>query len=293
MKFVPNQVTRVVGRNVLVVQKNSPTILFGAGVVGVVATVVLASRATLKVEEVLTTGQKDLAMVEEVSHANYSKSDQKHDISTIKIRTALGVAKLYAPAVVVGTFSIAALTGSHHIMSKRNAAVTAAYATIEKAFDRYRERVVDELGEEKDLEFRHGSELKIVADPNKKDKDKAVTTVGPFDRSGYERFFDQYNINWQNNADLNLFFIKCQQNWANDRLRARGWVLLNEVYKSLGLEETKAGCVVGWYLNGDGDNYIDFGVFDASNDKARDFVNGRENAILLDFNVDGVIYDKI
>ena len=50
--------------------------------------------------------------------------------------------------------------------------------------------------------------------------------------------------------------------------------------------------VVGWVL-GNGDNCIDFGIWDSANEKARDFVNGREGAILLDFNVDGVIYDLI
>jgi hypothetical protein len=63
----------------------------------------------------------------------------------------------------------------------------------------------------------------------------------------------------------------------------------------LGIDRSKAGSVVGWVITkeGTGDNFIDFGVFDGDNPRARDFVNGREGSILLDFNVDGVIYDKI
>ena len=60
----------------------------------------------------------------------------------------------------------------------------------------------------------------------------------------------------------------------------------------LGIPRSQAGAVVGWVL-GEGDDYIDFGMFDGNNMATRDFVNGYERSILLDFNVDGVIYDLI
>jgi hypothetical protein len=98
------------------------------------------------------------------------------------------------------------------------------------------------------------------------------------------------NPNWQKNSEHNKLFLKCQQSYANDMLQARGHVFLNEVYSWLGLEHSKAGAVVGWVINSDGDNFVDFGIFDPGNSR---FVNGQERSILLDFNVDGVIYDKI
>jgi hypothetical protein len=71
-------------------------------------------------------------------------------------------------------------------------------------------------------------------------------------------------------------------------------VFLNEVYRAIGADHTQAGSVVGWILSDTGDNYIDFGVFNGQDgDRIRDFVNGREGAVLLDFNVDGLIWDKI
>jgi hypothetical protein len=86
-------------------------------------------------------------------------------------------------------------------------------------------------------------------------------------------------------------FIRSQQNYANDLLNARGHVFLNEVYDMLGIERTSAGAVVGW-VRGNGDNEIDFGVLNDLHSGQR-FINGDERSVLLDFNVDGVVYDLI
>jgi hypothetical protein len=91
-----------------------------------------------------------------------------------------------------------------------------------------------------------------------------------------------------------MMFLRQVQNYANDLLRMRGHVFLNEVFSELGLSHTRAGAVVGWRWNKDsGDDYIDFGIWKGRGEEVKDFFNGREGAILLDFNVDGVIADKI
>jgi hypothetical protein len=52
--------------------------------------------------------------------------------------------------------------------------------------------------------------------------------------------------------------------------------------------------MVGWIDGGDGDGYVDFGIYDiAAVNNRREFINGYEPSIILDFNVDGVIWDKI
>lgn len=294
-KYIPPSVTQAVGRQVLKGRKNSPTILFVGGIVGVVATTVLASRATLKLEGVLDDTQKNLdaaKQVSELGRKDYSDDDYKKDVIYIYARATTDVVKLYTPAVLVGFASIAALTGSHHILSKRNAGLTAAYAALDRAFGDYRKRVVDEYGIEKDREFRYELEdRKVIRESD--GKEVTVRRIGPNEPSGYARFFDQLNPNWKNRPEYNLLFIKCQQNWANDVLKARGFIFLNEVYDNLGIEHSSSGAVVGWVIGDDGDNYVDFGIFDGNNAGARDFVNGRNDSILLDFNVDGVIYDKI
>lgn len=298
---VPVAVSSKVGRGLLVSQKHSPTILFGAGVVGVVATAVLTARATLRFEPVIEKTQSDLASAKSVLEDpkfkdQYSERDYQKDVYTIYALAAKSTVKLYAPAVLVGALSIASLGGSHYILSKRNLGLTAAYAVLDKSFKEYRSRVVSEYGEDKDREFRYETEThKTISETPAGPKEIKTVRVGPDTPSGYARFFDELCPSWSREHEYNLLFLRCQQQYANDLLRARGHIFLNEVYDMLGLDRSTAGSVVGWTINNDGsgDNYVDFGVFNGNNPRARDFVNGREGAILLDFNVDGVIYDKI
>lgn len=299
MKFkLPDSVTRAVSRQILIGRKHSPTILFVGGVVGVGATVVTACRATLKLDEVLQDAQADRDTAKEVLGRNldrYTESDYKKDMTVLYIRHAAQVCKLYAPSVAIGVLSIAALTGAHKIQRTRIAGLTAAYSAVSTAFSEYRGRVVSEYGAEKDKELRYGVEEKTVMVEDKNGpKKKSVSTFGDGGGSQYSRIFDEYNKNWSSHIEYNLLFLRAQQNWATDRLRARGHLFLNEVYEELGLEHSKAGAVVGWLYNQGGDDRVDFGIWEGQEMKRiHDFVVGREDGVMLDFNVDGVIYDKI
>lgn len=295
MKLVPIAIGKMVAHQGLLAQKNSPTFLFAGGVVGVVGSTVLACRATLKLQDVLDGAQSDLAtskVVAETKPEEYSEQDRQRDTALIYIRTSMKIVRLYTPAIVLGGASIAALTSSHNQLTRRNAALTAAYAAVEKGFKQYRERVVEKYGEDQDRDFRYGTEKVEIVDPETNRK-KTVVRVGPDGASIYARFFDEYSTSWSKEPEYNLIFLRSQQNYANDMLRARGHVFLNEVYDMLGIKRSEAGSVVGWIMSNRGvsDNYINFGLFDG--EAARDFVNGREGSILLDFNVDGVIFDKI
>jgi hypothetical protein len=301
LKAIKNAVTSKVGRQLLLAQKHSPGLMFAAGVVGVVGTVVLASRATLRVETVLDDFHSDLDDVKTMNNPKYSEKDRQRDQVILYTKLVVNLGKLYGPALLVGMASVAALTGSHVVLNRRIAGVTAAYAALEKGFNAYRERVVKELGLEKDREFRYGFEDRtIVEETDQGPVIKQVHQIGADGASIYARFFDEGSRNYQKSPGYNQIFLQAQQNYANDLLRSRGHVFLNEVYDMLGLERSKAGAVVGWVLNGcerdggpDGDKYIDFGIFEHDIYEAMRFVNGDERSILLDFNVDGVIYDKI
>lgn len=294
MKLVPEVIGRTIARNALLAQKASPEVLLVAGIAGMVGSTVLACRATLKMETVLDEAKDKLETAKTLEHAEYSEKDRSRDISLIYFQSSVKVIRLYAPAIIVGGISIYALTSSNRILTKRNAALTAAYGALERGFSQYRARVVDKYGEEEDRNLRYGSEQVEIVD-EETGKRKTVTRVGPGDPSIYARFFDPVSSSWSKEPEYNMIFLKCQQNYANDLLRSRGHIFLNEVYDMLGLERSKAGAVVGWVLskNGETDNFVNFGVFDGREQVARDFVNGREGAILLDFNVDGVIYDKL
>lgn len=286
--------TRSIGRTSLILKKYSPEILTGVGIATGVAAGVLAVRATLKVEPVIEKIQEDLAKVNDLQE-NSENLDPKV-VANLKGRVygigLLELTKLYWPAVSLGAASIGCIIGAHGIMKKRNAALVVAYNAVEKSFSEYRDRVASKLGEDEEKSIRYDVQENEVVD-EETGKKKVVTTVGSGHISPYAKFFDEYSQYWDRNAEYNLIFLRAQQNYANDRLNARGHLFLNEVYESLGIPHTQAGAVVGWTISKDGDNFVDFGIYDISNDKAREFVNGIEKSILLDFNVDGVIYDKI
>ncbi len=295
MKFIPNAVTRTAARQILVARKHSPHILFVAGVAGVVTSTVLACRATLKLNDTLDhiehevkEAKKEYYNPQVLSHREYTKNHNRKDIAYIYTSGAFDVVKLYAPAVIIGTISVGCLTGSHVTLSRRNAGLTAAYATISKAYDEYRKRVREELGEQRELELYRGDVMLKMK--NEEGKDELVAVVDPTKGSPYAKFFDEYNKNWKKNAEANQCLITHVQNYANHILNQRGHVFLNEVYHDLGFDHTTEGAVVGWLKDGNGDGYIDFGMYDAQN---VNFMNGFERSIRLDFNVDGVIFDKI
>lgn len=311
MRFtaIKNKVTSKIGRQVLITQKHSPTLLFGAGVVGVVATVVLASRATLKMEELIGEAEEKDVKIDaalELKSDEYTEEDAKKDSILVKSQTAAKIAKLYAPAIAVGVVSIGCFTGSHVILSRRNVALTAAYGVVDKAFREYRGRVIDEYGKEKDREFRFGAvEREIAVDT---DDGVGVKTVKGADpkfaeesggRSGYAVLFDESNRNWQEQWSYNQMFLRSHMDYANDRLNRDGFLFLNDVYEQLGFQRTAFGQIVGWVAdakdkNGKkiGDGYVDFGILENGYESIL-FVNGNERSVWLDFNVDGNVLDLI
>lgn len=296
---------QLLGRTTLQLKKHSPEILIGVGVIGLVGSTVLACKATLKIEGILDEGRDKLDKVNEALNnledyeGKYTEQDGKKDKAIVYVQTGVRLAKLYAPAAALGVLSFACIFGSHRVMKRRNVAVVAAYKAVEKSFADYRRRVVNEFGDEKDYEFRHGIIKKEVVDVeiDKKGKKKETKkTVDAFDTnhySQYARFFDEACANWSKTPEYNMIFLKAQQNYANDLLHSRGHIFLNEVYDMLGLDRSQAGAVVGWVIDKENDNFVDFGLYRADDRKTRHFINGTEANVLLDFNVDGVIYDLI
>ena len=287
------------------VEKHSPEILMGVGVVGVVATTVTACRATMKLNDILDecveTRDKIKSVQENPAYDDrYSDEDAQKDLTINYVQTGVKIAKLYAPSVALGVLSVGCLVGSHSVMQKRNAALSAAYLTVDKSFKEYKQRVIDRVGEEVEKEIRYGIKAEEVVetvtdeDGNETTVTETVKMMDPNLYSDYARFFDEASPYWQKDPEYNLVFLKAQQQYANDLLRAKGRLFLNDVYDMLGIEKTKAGQIVGWVYdpeNPNGDNFVDFGIYDMSKERVRAFVNGYEATILLDFNVDGNIWD--
>ena len=286
------------------VQKHSPEILAGVGVVGVVASTVMACKATMKLNDILEESKETRDKIREVEsnpryEEQYSHEDAKKDLTINYTQTGLKIAKLYAPAVILGSASLGCLLASNDILRKRNAALSAAYMTVDKSFKEYRSRVAERFGEEVEKEIRYNIKAEevtstvVAEDGSETTVTETVKTMDPNLYSDYAKFFDEASPYWQKDPEYNFMFLKSQQQYANDLLKARGRLFLNEVYEMLGIDKTKAGQIVGWVYNPEnpiGDNFVDFGIFDMSKERVRAFVNGYEPNILLDFNVDGDVW---
>lgn len=289
-------------------KKHSPEILIVAGVVGAVTSTVMACKATLKVNDILDKAKEDINNIHDVAAdveagirpaIDYTPEDKKKDLAIVYVKTGIELAKLYAPAVIVGTLSIAGIVKSHSILKKRNVALAAAYATVDKGFKEYRGRLIERFGKELDKELKYNIRAKEIeekiVDENGEEKTvkKTVGVADPNLNSDYARFFDETCPGWEKDSEYNLTFLRMQQAFANDKLKEQGHLFLNEVYDMLGMPRTQAGNIVGWVYdekNPVGDNFVDFGIYDLYNEQSRAFVNGYERSILLDFNVDGDIW---
>lgn len=306
-KFM-NSVTRTLNKARFQIKKHSPEILIVAGIAGVVTSAVMACKATTKINDILDQTKEEVGKVndaldnEKISEDVYSKEDAKKDLAIIYIQTGVKLAKLYGPSLILGALSITSILASNNILRKRNVALAAAYATIDNSFKEYRSRVIERFGKDLDRELKYNIKAKEISetmvDENGKETTvtKTVPVVESEEPSDYARFFCEGCAGWTKDPEMNLVFLKQQQNWANELLKTRGHLFLNEVYDMLGIERSKAGQVVGWVYdetNPDCDNYVDFGIYDIYNERKRAFVNGWERSILLDFNVDGDIYSLL
>lgn len=298
-------VTASLGKVGLTLKKHSPEILVVSGVIGVVTSTVLACRATTKVSEVLEKAKDDIETIHAVAEdpefaEQYTAEDSKKDLAIVYAKTGIEIAKLYAPAVILGTLSITGILASNNILRKRNVALAAAYAAVDKGFKEYRGRVVERFGEAVDRELRYNikaQEIEETVVDEKTGKEKTVKKTVEVIESPHDnpcaKWFDESSRHWVKDANLNLMFLRAQQNYFNDLLKARKYVFLNEVYEALDIDPTPMGQHVGWIydpdnVNHQGDNHIDFGIYSAYRG-ARNFVNGLERSILLDFNPDGDI----
>lgn len=304
-----NNVSRTFHKVGFTLKKHSPEILVGIGVVGTVASAVLACRATLKVNDVIEESKTNIDKIHTATEKGvteaglpYHAEDSKKDLTIVYAQTGFKFVKLYAPSVLLGAASLGCILTSHNIIRKRNIALAAAYTAVDTGFKEYRGRVIERFGKDLDKELRYNIKAKeieeVIVDENGKEKTvkKTIEVANPNTYSDYARCFDETCAGWERNAEHNLFFLRQQQNYANELLKTQRYLFLNDVYKMLGIPVTQAGQAVGWLYDEEcpnGDNYVDFGIYDLYDEKKRNFVNGYEKSIWLDFNVDGPIWDKL
>ena len=300
------------GRALLKMQHRAPDALVLAGIGGMIAATVIAVKATTGDACLQVMGDKydslmhinrrrKLSQTEGAEEfGQYSEEQAKKDTVAVHVEAIKGYAKVYWPAATTMGISIAAILYGFKIIKGRNVALMAAYKIVDQAFKDYRGRVKDELGEEMDQHFYQGTEMRQVGTKVVENEDGTSKKVKVYEQtlngetvSMYGRVYGPESSQYsRTNPAMNWLTIKKKLDWVNDLLRARGHVFLNEVYDELGFERTKEGAIVGWVFNQDnGDDYIDFGPWWQSLETVEEA--GPGGVIVLDFNVDGVIFDKI
>ena len=304
MKLVENA-TRMLNRAGFVVKKHSPEICMVLGVGGMITAAVMACKATTKLNDVLEDNEDTINTIKKQAEKKseaYTEKDAKKDLTKAYLKTGLDLVKLYGPSVIVGTLSVTSIVASNVILKKRNIALAAAYTTIDTTFKDYRERVIERFGEEVDKQLKYGIKA-VEVEKDVEDEDgnqrtvKETTYVADGDAlencSPYAKFFDELSDYWEKDPEYNLMFLRNQEDWANQKLKAKGYLFLNDVYNMLGIPETRAGQVIGWVYDKDVEHKIDFGIYELNRMSNRRFVNGYERSILLDFNVDGNIWEQM
>lgn len=285
--------------------KHSPEILMVCGAVGAVTSAVMACKATLKVNAVLEEHQSAVETIHNVQNGNaelkkdaeYTEEDAKKDLTTVYVQTGVKLVKLYAPAIILGGLSLGCMIGSNRILQKRNAALTAAYVTLDKAFTEYKERVTERFGDRVQHEIEHGVkaveiENKEVHEDGTEELVKAYVDEADGVHSPYDLLFDEMIDEWQPDAEYNKWHLTDVENTATRRLRGQGYLFLNDVYRMISRYNSgemivkPEGQIVGWLYDPNNEslhNCVKLGLDKMQGDRS----------VVLHFNVDGPIIDKI
>ena len=203
--------------------KHSPEILTGIGITGMISTTILAVKATPKAMKLIDIKKKEL------------DTDELTVIETVK--TAW---KPYIPAMLVGLASTTCLIGASSTNYKRNAALASAYALSERTLTRYRDKVIDTIGERKEQQIREKIAQDEIDEKKLSNSQVIVTSNGETlcmdTMSG--RYFK---------SDIET--IKQAVNKLNRRLVYENYISLNEFYGEIGLDDVKNGTLLGWNID--------------------------------------------
>lgn len=207
---------------------HAPAILIGFGVTGMIVSTVLAVKET----------PKALKLIEEYK--------QKNGQTDISVKEAVNVSwKCYIPSAVTSAVSIGCIIGANSTHARRNAALAAAYKFSETAFKEYKSKVVETIGEKKEVAIRDA----VIKDRVKKDPIPAEKII----RTGRgDTLFRDYYSGREFTSDIE--FIRKQINELNRRMISDMSVSLNEFYNDIDLSGIGIGDDLGWNID---DGYID------------------------------------
>lgn len=225
--------------------KHSPEILTGIGVTGMITSTVLAVTAT----------PKALQLIEERNAIEFEKDEDFIRLGVVEtVKTAW---KPYIPAALLCIASATCIIGASAVNKKRNAALATAYAISERTLVKYRDKVIETIGEKKEKEVRE----KIAQDDvnnNKVSKSQVIITS-----KGNTLFRDGVSGRYFR-SDLDK--ITKVVNELNRRMNYENYISLDDFYNELGLDSTSNSGYLGWNLD-DGHIELDISTCLAENDE--------------------------
>lgn len=291
-----SNLTRAFAAVKLITKAHAPTIMVVSGVVSMGASVIVASKKTLDVEEVMSVHTPKLEKIQQgtdLGLGGYPADVATKDRMVVYAQAGADLARLYFIPGVLFVGGAGLVFGGHHIMLKRNATLAIAFTALSESFERYRERARLAMGSEFDQAMMNGHVLKEVIDP----VTGKVETVASRDwdapiQDPYARIFEEGASNqWQPDLGVNKMFIAQMQQMAQRRLVHQDYLYLSDVYKSLGFPENDTSRVVGWKVTRlpDGTRNIPEVSFGLDSPHPDDWKFSKEGAIYLDFNCHGLI----
>ena len=203
--------------------KHSPEILTGIGITGMLGSTISAVRAT----------PKALALIE----------DKKEELDaydlTVK-ETIMAAWKPYIPSAIMGVAGITCIVCASAVNAKRNAALAAAYTISERALVRYRDKVIETIGEKKEREIKE----KIAQDEVRK---KPINNTQVIVTSKGNTLCMDSISGRVFRSDIDV--IRKVVNELNREMTYQNYISLDEFYDRLGLEPIKNGSELGWNID--------------------------------------------
>lgn len=287
----------------MMLAKNAPAIAFGAGLVGMAGTVILTARATLKVAPKLEAHEESLRAHKETARRINEGLESEGEFPGMPeasfilwARFVRECTRAYAVPLLLGGVSAGLLTYSHNVQSNMIAGLTMAYEGLKVTFDKYREAVIEDQGIDADTKYIVEAHNAANEELQARTGDSEVFHVdsrfvfGTESSSDFNGRASMWNVNFLNDVEAAM----------NRKLEATGIVFLNEVLVALGMDRTPAGQQLGWVKNPDDSSHvgIDFGWRKLADEMTKHHLINADSSdsapeILLDFNYDGIVWDKL
>lgn len=213
-----------------VMSKNSPTILTGLAVAGLVSTTVLAVKAT----------PKALELIEEERLYRESESENG-SVEPFNLKDFILLTwKCYIPATAMGVVTMACIISANSINLKRNAALASMYSLSEVALKEYQAKVVETIGKNKEQKIK--DDIKQDRINNNPVRESEIIVTGKGDTLCYDSLSGRY-------FKSDIEHIRRSLNKLARDMMSDMFISLNDVYYALDLSSTKLGDLVGWHVD--------------------------------------------